>query len=100
MAGYLIAISQLLDEDHKDSESIKAEHGQETDLNKDMLRREMVMRQEVLLASEDGNDILQRASHIGPELKLGSHRPQARHLSSQHDELKSISAELQSLSLV
>ena len=92
-------MSLLLDEDHGNSELIKAEHEQEVDLSKDMLRREMGRRQEVLLESEDRNDIVQRANHIGHELKLGSQRPQARHLARQRDELKSISTELERLSL-
>ena len=107
VAGYLIAVSLILEEGNADSEMNKADYGVEAEsyfagLSKDSLRgelrEEVVRRQEALLSSGDRDDIVQRANHIGHEMRSGYHRPQAKHLSGQREELNSISAELQHLS--
>jgi len=107
VAGYLIAVSFMLQEESADSEMQKADYGTENETcfaglttdsaARDELRGQLMRRQEAILDSEDRDDIVQRANHFGHELRSGLHLPQ-RNLASQREELSSISTSIQKLS--
>ncbi|KAI2506786.1 hypothetical protein MHU86_7681 [Fragilaria crotonensis] len=87
VAGFLIALSLVLDEEN-------ASEGWFGDYERRELRDEVLRRQEDLLASDGRGEIVQVANDVGRELRSGPRRPRASLLSGQREEVNSISAEL------
>lgn len=89
VAGYLIALSLVLDEENGGGGSSL------TDDVRSKVRNEVMRRQQDLLASDGRDDIVQIANYVGQELRSGHPHPQVSLLSGQRDELNAISADLQ-----
>jgi chromosome segregation ATPase len=88
VAGYLIALSLILDEENAGERWFADDERRE-------LRDELLRRQEDLLASDGREEIVQIANKVGQELRSGPRRPRSDLLSGQREELNSISTDLQ-----
>ena len=107
VAGYLVAVSLLMQEEYGDFESRGISQSREDEYiptspikkeRRDEVRGELFRRQTALLGGEDRDDIVQNANQYGSEMRSSMYHPQTRHLSAQQHELNSISASLKQLS--